>query len=239
MNVSNTTFSVYVGETHPECLDVVFSSLAKYVGPNINLFAVDNASGHSSYFSQRNIPVHSFSEAKPMLEIMNWIFKNCQTKYLVLLQSDTALFSRFLESFTPTHAIHADTISGSEISTGLAGDSFLDTISGGVVVLDVELLRSKGIFVFDDVGDRVPYTIYHFGSWILKKASEAGVPAQDFEPLSQDFMCYGFISSFDKIKTEMTEADRSRLSEVLSMDVSFSSWGEGLFNQVPVTVQYE
>lgn len=235
MNLSNTTFGVYVGKTHIECLDVTFSSLAKYLPAGSKLFAVDNASGHSSYFSQKNVPVHSFSEQQSKLSVLNWMFQNCQTKYLVLMQSDVALFSNFLESFEPTHSIHADVVSKDTFQTESSFD-FLDAVNPSLIILDVELLRSKGIDLFDDISDRVQNTVYQVGSWILKKAADAGIPAQRFEPASSDFMCFGFVSSFEAEPQPITDNEKQKLAEVLAVDAAFSNWGSSVFTQVPITV---
>lgn len=240
MDLNNATFAVYVGKTHPECLDVTFSSLARYVGAGAKLFAVDNASGHGAYFSQRSIPIHTFSEEKPKVSVLNWIFQNCQTKYLVLMESDTALFSQFLTSFQPTHAIHANIISKSQIATDPSVEAnFLDAMSLGLVILDVEQLRSKGINVFDSASEHLDGVIYHQGSWLLKKAAEQGLSADDYEPSSSDFIHYELVSDLGGDLTPLSPTDTARLAEVLSLDVNFTAWGSGVFTQVPVTVQYE
>lgn len=262
MNLNNTTFAVYVGTTDLESVDVTFSSLSRFVGGGANLFAVDNASGHGSYFAEKGIPVHSFAEEKPKTSVLNWVFKNCQTQYLVLLETDMALFSRFFDTFQPTHSIHGNVIEASNLSVPDSVFIFMDGLASGLVILDVALLRSKGITVFDDESDHLETHVYHFGSWLLKKASEAGAPALDYEPSSQDLipfvrnyhakrrqtfsvgdqiLIYTVLESvfgfYGLLGSPLTQEDRAKLNQILSMDVNYS--GPASFTQVPITLQYE
>jgi hypothetical protein len=184
-NMGNVTFGLYIGQSHRLSLEVVLTCIAKFA-PSTKVLIVDNESGHQEFLKEKFVPFHSCLFKKSKTEILNWMFKNCETRYLVLLETDV-LFLEHLFDLEITHDIHAHIIPKEELARSIPqmpSDSFSDCIGVGLIVLDVESLRSKGIFVFDDENDRKKDFL---GSWILEKSLENGVTIQELYPPSDDF----------------------------------------------------
>jgi len=184
-NINNVTFGLYVGNTHRLSLEVVLTCLAKFA-PSVKTMIVNNESEHTEFLQSRFVPFQNLEPKKNKIDVLNWMFKNCQTKYLVLLETDI-LFLEHLFELEITHDIHAHIVSGKEIAENFPDEKLeiLDALGVGLIVLNMEAIRSKGIDSFHSPSDENKF--YFIGSWMLEKAKEENLSIQElFAPSDED-----------------------------------------------------
>jgi hypothetical protein len=247
-NLSETTFGVYIGQSHLLALQVTMVCLSKFgsefkkIGAECKTFIVDNASGHREFLLEYDIPFYGFDNKKRKKDILNWMLKNCNTKYLVLLESDVFFTTQLLD-LQVVEALHGQIMSQQEMANQMPFiplSDHKDCISTGIIVLDMELLRSKGIDCFDDENDR-GLGFYYNGAWLLEKLKKVNLSYKDFNKSSELFDPDSAFSNFglcdDSDESEPKTID-AQLQQKLQAEAQ-ESWSDGDKKVTSLSLNYK